>query len=119
MSKLREMDLSRLPELNLRNHEQYFKRIRKNLFSDAEADDNGPALPVKPASSVEHIQRRIFPSQLFISKRDIIWPEEEESETELDENGKKKKKKKAKKWEVKMYPKHEYAYPTVGKYEKK
>lgn len=47
----------------------------------------------------------------------MIWPEEEESEEEVDEDGKpkKKKKKKAKKWEIKMYPKHEYSYPTIGK----
>ena len=63
-----------------------------------------------------------MPSQLFISKRDIIWPEEEESEPELDEEGqpkKKKKKKGSKKVEYKMYPKHEYAYPAIGKFQKK
>lgn len=51
----------------------------------------------------------------------MIWPEEEESEEELDEDGKpkKKKKKKPKKIEIKMYPKHEYAYPTIGKLQKK
>ena len=80
-------------------------------------DDKGPMLPLKSGNSVERIQKQILPSQLFISKPDVIWPEEEESEEELDEEGKpkKKKKKKTQKWEIKMYPKHEYNYPTIGK----
>lgn len=61
-------------------------------------------------------------SQLFISERDIIWPEEEkESDEELDEDGKpkKKKKNKKKKWEIKMYPKHKYNYPSIGQFQRK
>ena len=65
-------------------------------MSENEPDDNGPALPVMPASSVEEVQKKIRPSRLFITKADIIWPEEEESEPELDEEGKPKKKKKKK-----------------------
>lgn len=39
----------------------------------------------------------------------------------MDDDGKpkKKKKKKAKKEEIKMYPKHEYGYPVIGKFQKK
>ena len=65
-------------------------------MSENEADDNGPALPVMPASSVEEVQKKIRPSPLLITKADIIWPEEEASEPELDEEGKPKKKKKKK-----------------------
>ena len=57
VSKLRDMDMSRLPELNLKYNEQYFKRIRKSLFAAEHADDDEePALPVKPGKSVETVQ---------------------------------------------------------------
>ena len=87
--------------------------------------ENGPARPIKAPTSIEFIQKKIMPSQLFIEKRDIIWPEEKpkspEKEEELDEDGNpvKKKKKKKKKWVLKMYPKHEYRYPCVGMNQKK
>ena len=65
-------------------------------------------------------------SQLFISKRDIIWPDNDEAAEEVpqpaapkqEEGGEPKKKKKKKKTMIdfKMYPKHEYRYPSVGYY---
>ena len=66
------------------------------MMSEDDPDDNGTALPVVAAASVEEMQKKILPSRLFIAKADIIWPEEEESEPELDEEGKPKKKKKKK-----------------------
>jgi len=57
VSKLRDMDMSRLPELNLKYNEQYFKRIRKSLFAAEHVDDDEEAaLPVKPGKSVETVQ---------------------------------------------------------------
>lgn len=52
-SKLRNLDISRLPELNIKYHEQYFKRVKKHLAREKEEDDNGPAVPIKSRKSVE------------------------------------------------------------------
>ena len=45
-SKLANLDISRLPELNMKNQEQHFKRVKKHLDEEKDADDNGPAIPV-------------------------------------------------------------------------
>lgn len=73
------------------------------------------------ATSVEEAHKKTLTSRNFISEVDVIWPDEEsEPEVEKDADGKKKKaKKKAAKWEMKMYPKHKYDYPAIGKFQKK
>jgi len=88
-------------------------------MKENDPDDKGPSIPIRAVQSVERVSKQIFPSQLFISQRDIIWPEEEESEEEPEDAKKKKKKKDKKKLDIKMYPKHEYAYPSIGRYQKK
>ena len=57
VSKLRDIDRSKLPELNLAYGAEYFKRIRKDLFG-ADFKKNrgvGKAEPIKSTRSVSRV----------------------------------------------------------------
>ena len=57
MSKLRDIDRSKLPELNTDYGTEYFKRIRKDLFgADFKANRGvGKADPILPRTSVARV----------------------------------------------------------------
>lgn len=116
---MREVDKSKLPELNPAYGAEYFKRIRKDLFG-ADFKKNrgvGKAAPITAYHSVQRVQNKLCPKDLFVTERDIVY--KEEPEEEAPEPGKKKKKKGAAKEEVKLYPHHKYAFAKTGKTGKK
>lgn len=115
---MREIDKSKLPELNTAYGTEYFKRIRKDLFG-ADFKKNrgiGKADPIKAHHSVSRVQNMFCPKDLFVAERDIVF--NEEPEDEALEPGKKKKKKGGKE-EVKLYPHHKYTFAKTGKTAKK
>ena len=59
MSKLRDIDKGKLPELNVEYGEEYFKRIRKGLFGPEFNADRGilKSKPIQPHTSVARVQK--------------------------------------------------------------
>jgi hypothetical protein len=115
ISKLRDIDKSKLPELNTAYGAEYFKRIRKDLFG-ADFKKNrgmGKSDPLKGHHSVSRVQNKLCTKDLFITERDIVY--KDEPEEEVGEGGKKKKKKGGAKEEVKLYPHHKYGFAKTGK----
>ena len=125
--KLKDMDMMKLPELNTDFPRQYFKRVRKDMFSEIAAH-RGTA-KVKPKKSVSFVQQnQSGPKSLFITEWDKVRPsdaelaavaEEEkvkkaEAAAAAKEEGKSKKKDKKKAPPVKTYPHHKYEFAPIG-----
>ena len=59
-SRLRDIDISRVPELNPKFSEIYFKKIRKSMFQDLR-EVRGVCKPPQTANSLLKTQRKVCP----------------------------------------------------------